>query len=147
MPSRRLRWVLGIGAGALLAGALVVGWWMARSPAPVRVTFNSQVIGPPVDVEPVPAELSARPGKMQRVVFRVHNSSSEVRRLKGSVALKPPAAVNQVKIFAMQCGDYALVQPGETREFAVVFRVDAPGQDGLREIAMRHIFQPAEPRP
>lgn len=144
---RWVRWALAFGIVAAVVVGAVLGWRAWREPAPVKVTFNSVVQGPPVDVEPVPAEIDARPGKMQRVVFRVHNSSSETRRLKGSVALKPPSAANQVKIFAMDCGEYAVVEPGETEEFAVVFRVDAPGEDGAKEIAMRHIFEPVEPRP
>jgi cytochrome c oxidase assembly protein Cox11 len=131
----------------LVAVATVLAWRAWRSPETVKVTFNSYVEGPPVDVVPVPAAIDAVPGKMQRVVFRVRNDSAETRRLKGSVALKPPAAANQVKVFAMDCGEYAVVEPGETEEFAVVFRVDAPGKDGAKEIAMRHIFQPVEARP
>ena len=144
---RWVRWALAFGVAALVAAVAVIGWRALRAPETVRVTFNSYVQGPPVDVVPVPAEIAAVPGKMQRVVFRVRNDSDETRRLKGSVALKPPAAANQVKIFAMDCGEYAVVEPGETEEFAVVFRVDAPGETGAKEIAMRHIFEPVEPRP
>lgn len=144
---RWLRWAVAIGVVAAVVVGAVLGWRAWRAPETVKVTFNSYVQGPPVDVVPVPTEIDAVPGKMQRVVFRVYNPSAETRRLKGSVALKPPAAATQVKVFAMDCGEYAVVEPGETEEFAVVFRVDAPGEDGAKEIAMRHIFQPVEPRP
>lgn len=131
----------------LLLGATAMGDLLWRYRAPVHVTFDSQVTAADIEVEPLPEQMDAAPGRMQRVVFRVHNPGSELQRLKGSVTLVPATASEQVDIFDFECGDNSTVDPGETRDFAVVFRVDAAGMRGSDQIALRHHFEPAEARP
>lgn len=142
----RRSWVWWAGIGVVL-GAVAIEGLLWRYSAPVHVTFDSQVTGADLEVEPLPDQLDTLPGQMQRVVFRVRNPGSEVQRLKGTVTLVPTTASGQVDIFAIECGEYSTVEPGETREFAVVFRVDAAGLRGSRQIAMQHLFEPAVVRP
>lgn len=130
-------------AALVIALTVLAGWAYWRFTAPIEVRLTSEVIGAPLDVEPVPAVLWAKPHKMQRVVFRVHNPGRTTRRLSGRVDLAPAAAEAQVKIFAMQCGDYTEVEPGAGDEFAVVFNVKAAGLTGVRHITLQHVFAPA----
>lgn len=123
--------------------AALAGWTYWRFSAPVEVRLTSEVIGAPLDIEPVPAGLFTPPNKMVRVVFRVHNPGRTTRRLSGRVVIAPAAAETQVRIFAMQCGAYTEVEAGEIDEFAVVFSVSAAGLTGARRITLQHVFAPA----
>ena len=139
----RFFWVVivlsvGSGCGSGGGGMPAAGSWSFG-----EVRLASEVIGAPLDVRPEPAVVSAKPNRMQRVVFRVHNPSQEVRRLSGRVELAPSAAEAQVSIFAMQCGEYTEVEPGASDTFAVVFSVKAAGLSGVRTITLRHVFAPA----
>jgi len=130
-------------AGALAAAALLGGLGLWRLRAPVEVRLASAVVGLDLEVSPEPARLSAVPGKMQRVVFEVHNPGPAAQAVTGSIAIAPASAERQVTVFAMQCGDWTTIAPGARDTFAVVFSVAPAGLRGRRALTLEHRFEPA----
>lgn len=143
-PQRTRRRAALTAAGALAVAAALGGVWLWRQRAPVEVRLASAVVGLNLAVSPEPARLSAVPGKMQRVVFQVHNPGPAAQAVTGSIAITPTSAEAQVTVFAMQCGEWTTIAPGARDTFAVVFSVAPAGLRGTRSLTLEHRFVPAE---
>jgi cytochrome c oxidase assembly protein Cox11 len=140
MKSVNLRWMLlVVGLVALVAG----GWALWRYTAPVEVHLASTVNGLPFEIETIPPVVSARPGEVVKVIYRIRNNDLMPIPAYGQVVIEPTGAESQVQVFLTQCGGMNIYQNGYAEDYEVVFRVQAAGLTGASQITLQHIFTPA----
>ncbi len=124
---------------------VIMGW-----DADLLVTLDAAVAdGVPVEftilTEP---ELRLRPGETGRATFAVRNTSDESLRVAATHAYSPPAAQVHVELIRCFCFIEERLDPGETRELALVFRLgwDLPAAIDAVDITYRYDHAEAAPR-
>ena len=121
-------------------------WGVWRYQAPVEVTLASTVINLPFEVEVFPAVVSARPGEMVSVTYRVYNNSNTPLEAFGTIKVEPGTAVDQIEVFISQCSGMNTFQSNYPEEYVVMFRVAPAGLQGGSQLTLRHVFEPVNSR-
>lgn len=125
---------------------LAVGWLIWRFTSPVQVDIASTIIGLPFDIETVPATVSAQPGEMVRVLYRVRNNSLTGLEAYATITIEPDGATDQLEVFVSQCTGLNTFQNSYIEEYEVMFRVEPAGLFGNQHLVLRHTFESANAR-
>jgi cytochrome c oxidase assembly protein Cox11 len=142
--AHRGRWLVVL--ALLLAVAAGGAWLLWRQVAPVRVTLAAAAPGLPLEFEITPAVVSARPGEVISVTYRVRNAELLPVAAFGRLEFDPPQAEEQVQVFLTQCGGLNTFQHGQVTDLGVVFRVQPAGLTGASALTLRHAFERASPQ-
>ncbi len=137
MNRRYLVLFLTIAIVALLGAGVVI--FSARSP--VVVNFVSESLDYPLDIAISQPAMTLLPGETQRVIYRVTNPDDEAHNVIADLEYGPANGEFQVRIFQTDCGQWTMINPGETVEFETVFSVLPAGPFGQDEITLRHVFK------
>lgn len=121
-------------------------WVMWRYQAPVEVNLASTIVDLPFEVEVFPAVITARPGEVVSVTYRIYNSSSTPLEAVGTIKVEPGTAVDQIEVFISQCSGMNTFQSNFPEEYVVMFRVDPAGLQGHSQLTLRHVFEPVNSR-
>jgi cytochrome c oxidase assembly protein Cox11 len=143
---QRARGLVVVGAVVALAGVVAGAWLLWRFTAPVRVTLAGSAPDLPLQIEIIPPEITARPGEVISVTYRIRNTELLPVSAFGRLEFDPPQAEDQVQIFLTQCGGLNTFQNGQAIDLAVVFRVQPAGLTGARALTLRHAFDRASPK-
>jgi len=125
---------------------LVAAAWLAwRFYAPVEVHIVGQAVGVPFTIETIPAVVSARPGEMVSVIYRIRNTQLMPVTAIGRIAVDPASDAGQMQIFLTQCGGLNTYQAAYAQDYQVIFRVQPAGLTGSQELTLRHVFTRSTP--
>jgi len=130
----------------IFAFILVIGWLIWRFTSPVQVDIASTIIGLPFDIETVPATVSAKPGEMVRVLYRVRNNSLTGLEAYATITVEPEGSTDQLEVFVSQCTGLNTFQNSYIEEYEVMFRVEPAGLFGSQHLVLRHTFESANAR-
>lgn len=122
------------------------GWLVWRFTSPVQVDIASTVVGLPFDIETVPATVSAKPGEMVRVLYRVRNNSLTGLEAYATITIEPEGSTDQLEVFLSQCTGLNTFQNSYIEEYEVMFRVEPAGLLGSQHLVLRHTFESANAR-
>lgn len=125
-----------------LAAVSVIVW---RFTAPVKVNIVAEMNAVPLAVETIPPVIRARPGAMVRVVYRIRNTDASPVVGHGKLEIEPVADSGQMQVFRTACAGLITYQPNQTEDYEVLFRVQAAGFGGTRQMTLRHVFVQASP--
>jgi cytochrome c oxidase assembly protein Cox11 len=116
-----------------------------RFTAPVEVRIVGEAAGLPLEIEAIPPVVYARPGEMVRVVYRIRNADTLPVSAHGKIDIEPTTAGSQVQLFRTSCAGLNTFQQSATDDFEVVFRVQAAGLTGARQITLRQVLARVTP--
>jgi cytochrome c oxidase assembly protein subunit 11 len=113
----------------------------------IRVRFDSNVAGLPWRFDPERNTIDVRLGQVVTVYYRVTNQSARVTSAQAGYNVSPPTVGLYFEKINCFCFTQQTLQPGETRDMAVVFYVDPKlandsDQDKLSTITLSYTFYP-----
>jgi cytochrome c oxidase assembly protein subunit 11 len=117
----------------------------------IRVRFDSNVAaGLPWLFEPERNTIDVRLGQVVTIYYKVTNQSARVTVGQAGYNVSPPTVGIYFEKINCFCFTQQTLQPGETRDMAVVFYVDPKlgkdsDQDGLSTITLSYTFYPVRP--
>jgi cytochrome c oxidase assembly protein Cox11 len=124
----------------------VIGFLAYRYTAPVRVEIVGVADGVPFTIETIPPSVTARPGEMVKVTYRITNQALSPLEAYGTITIEPQAATDQMQIFLSQCGGINTYQSTGPEDYGVMFRVQPAGLTGSTRLVLKHTFTPATMR-
>ena len=116
----------------------------------VTVRFDSNVApGLPWSFEPERRTIDARLGEVVTVYYEVTNESARTTTAQAGYNVTPPTVGAYFEKINCFCFTQQTLKPGEKREMAVVFYVDAKlakdsDQDGVKDITLSYTFYPVQ---
>jgi len=116
----------------------------------VTVRFDSNVApGLPWLFEPERRTIDARLGEVVTVYYEVTNESARTTTAQAGYNVTPPTVGAYFEKINCFCFTQQTLKPGEKREMAVVFYVDAKlakdsDQDGVKDITLSYTFYPVQ---
>ncbi len=124
----------------------------AEPAEPIRVRFDAQVNARlPWAFEPHQTEMTLAMGQMATAYFRATNLDERARAGTALFNLTPQKAA--IHFFKIECFCFTAqeLQPGETLDFAVTFRVDPelatdPATEEVRTVTLSYHFFPLDER-
>ena len=140
---KRFRHSKWIGLAALML--IAAGWIVWRYAAPIEVRLAADVNDLPFEVELIPAVVTARPGEVISVVYRIRNADILPLAAFGEVLIEPRRSTDQIEIFLTQCGGLNTFQNGFAEDYEVLFRVQPAGLFGSQQLTLWHVFSRATP--
>ena len=120
-----------------------------QSSRTIRVRFDSNVAaGLPWLFEPERNTIDVHLGQVVTVYYKVTNQSARVTSAQAGYNVSPPTVGIYFEKINCFCFTEQMLQPGETRDMAVVFYVDPKlakdsDQDKLSTITLSYTFYPA----
>ena len=123
-----------------------------QSSRTIRVRFDSNVAaGLPWLFEPERNTIDVHLGQVVTIYYKVTNRSARVTSAQAGYNVSPPTVGIYFEKINCFCFTEQTLQPGETRDMAVVFYVDPKlakdsDQDKLRTITLSYTFYPARPQ-
>jgi cytochrome c oxidase assembly protein subunit 11 len=114
----------------------------------MTVRFDSNIApGLPWKFEPEQNEIKVRIGEVATVLYRVANEAARETFAQASYNVSPPTVGLYFQKINCFCFTEQRMQPGETREMAVVFYIDPAlvkdsDQDDLNTITLSYTFYP-----
>jgi cytochrome c oxidase assembly protein subunit 11 len=114
----------------------------------MTVRFDSNIApGLPWKFEPEQNEITIRIGEVATVLYRVTNEAARETFAQASYNVAPPTVGLYFQKINCFCFTEQRLQPGETREMAVVFYIDPSlvkdaDQDDLNTITLSYTFYP-----
>ncbi len=113
----------------------------------IRVRFDSNVAGLPWLFEPERNTIDVRLGQVVTIYYKVTNQSARVTVGQAGYNVSPPTVGIYFEKINCFCFTQQTLQPGETRDMAVVFYVDPKlgkdsDQDELSTITLSYTFYP-----
>jgi cytochrome c oxidase assembly protein subunit 11 len=106
----------------------------------VRVELVANSAGLPWRFEPMEREVTLNPGALATVRYRVVNNLGRPVTAHAVMNTAPSAAARYIVKQECFCFTDQTLQPGETREMPVVFRVSADAPRDLTTIALSYTF-------
>jgi cytochrome c oxidase assembly protein subunit 11 len=106
----------------------------------VKVEFVANSAGLPWRFEPMEREVTLNPGALATVRYRVVNNLGRPITAHAVMNTAPSAAARYIVKQECFCFTDQTLQPGETREMPVVFRVSADAPRDLTTIALSYTF-------
>jgi len=106
----------------------------------VKVELVANSAGLPWLFEPVEREVTLNPGALATVRYRVVNNLGRPVTAHAVMNTAPSAAARYIVKQECFCFTDQTLQPGETREMPVVFRVSADAPRDLTTIALSYTF-------
>jgi cytochrome c oxidase assembly protein Cox11 len=137
---------LWIGLTIAVIASAVIGFLIYRYTAPVRVEIVGVADGVPFKIETIPASVTARPGEMVKVTYRITNEALSPLEAYGTITIEPQRATDQMQIFLSQCGGINTYQSTGPEDYGVMFRVQPAGLSGSSRLVLKHTFTPATMR-
>ena len=137
---------LWIGVTIAVFAVAVIGFLVYRYTAPVRVEIVGVADGVPFTIETIPASVTARPGEMVKVTYRITNDALSPLEAYGTITVEPERATDQMRIFLSQCGGINTYQSTGPEDYGVMFRVQPAGLTGSTRLVLKHTFTPATMR-
>jgi cytochrome c oxidase assembly protein Cox11 len=134
---------LWIGLTIAVIAIAVIGFLVYRYTAPVRVEIVGVAEGVPFTIETMPASVTARPGEMVKVTYRITNDALSPLEAYGTITIEPKGATDQMEIFLSQCGGINTYQSTGPEDYGVMFRVQPAGLTGSSRLVLKHTFTPA----
>jgi cytochrome c oxidase assembly protein Cox11 len=134
---------LWIGVTIAVIAIAVIGFLVYRYTAPVRVEIVGVAEGVPFTIETMPASVTARPGEMVKVTYRITNDALSPLEAYGTITIEPKGATDQMEIFLSQCGGINTYQSTGPEDYGVMFRVQPAGLTGSSRLVLKHTFTPA----
>ena len=116
----------------------------------VTVRFDSNVApGLPWSFEPERRTIDVRLGEVVTVYYEVTNESVRMTTAQAGYNVTPPTVGAYFEKINCFCFTQQTLKPGEKREMAVVFYVDAKlgkdsDQDGVKDITLSYTFYPVQ---
>jgi len=116
----------------------------------VTVRFDSNVApGLPWSFEPERRTIDVRLGEVVTVYYDVTNESARMTTAQAGYNVTPPTVGAYFEKINCFCFTQQTLKPGEKREMAVVFYVDAKlakdsDQDGVKDITLSYTFYPVQ---
>jgi cytochrome c oxidase assembly protein subunit 11 len=119
-------------------------WWVDLDWAgAVSVRFDGVALGGlPWRFEPAQREVRAHPGETLQVTYRLTNPTAQAETGKARHVVTP-GGDGVLDIVTCFCFLEQTLQPGQTVELPVVFRVPYDAPEALRQIHVRYEFYPA----
>jgi cytochrome c oxidase assembly protein subunit 11 len=120
----------------------------SESKRTIRVRFDSNVAGGlPWLFEPERNTIDVRLGQVVTIYYKVTNQSARVTVGQAGYNVSPPTVGIYFEKINCFCFTQQMLQPGETRDMAVVFYVDPKlgkdsEEDGLSTITLSYTFYP-----
>jgi cytochrome c oxidase assembly protein subunit 11 len=120
-------------------------WWLDLEWADaVRVNFEAMTIaGLGWQFEPVQREIRARAGETLQTSYRMTNPTAYPATAKARHVVTPGGDATPIEIVTCFCFLEQTLQPGQSIELPVVFRVRYDAPETLREIGVRYELYPA----
>lgn len=137
---------LWIGVTIAVFAVAVIGFVVYRYTAPVRVEVVGMADGVPFTIETIPASVTAQPGEMVKVTYRITNDALSPLEAYGTITVEPGRATDQMEIFLSQCGGINTYQSTGPEDYDVMFRVQPAGLTGATRLVLKHTFTPATQR-
>jgi cytochrome c oxidase assembly protein Cox11 len=134
---------LWIGLTIAVIAIVVIGFLVYRFTAPVRVEIVGVADGVPFTIETIPPNVTARPGEMVKVTYRITNQALSPLEAYGTITIEPKRATDQMQIFLSQCGGINTYQSTGPEDYGVMFRVQPAGLTGSSRLVLKHTFTPA----
>jgi len=106
----------------------------------VKVELVANNAGLPWLFEPVEREVTLNPGALATVRYRVVNNLGRPVTAHAVMTTAPAVAARYIQKQECFCFTDQTLQPGETREMPVVFRVSADAPRDLTTIALSYTF-------
>jgi cytochrome c oxidase assembly protein subunit 11 len=106
----------------------------------VKVELVANNAGLPWRFEPVEREVTLNPGALATVRYRVVNNLGRPVTAHAVMTTAPAVAARYILKQECFCFTDQTLQPGETREMPVVFRVSADAPRDLTTIALSYTF-------
>jgi len=112
--------------------------------APV-IRFTAAVkAGLPWSFEAAEPLIRATPGEMLRTSYLVKNLSHRTITAKARDILEPPDASRYLEIITCFCAVEQTLEPGESQQLPVVFRVAVDAPESMREMSVHYEFYPVD---
>jgi len=106
----------------------------------VKVELLANTAGLPWRFEPVEREVTLNPGALATVRYRVVNNLGRPVTAHAVMTTAPAVAARYIMKQECFCFTDQTLQPGETREMPVVFRVSTDAPRDLTTIALSYTF-------
>jgi cytochrome c oxidase assembly protein subunit 11 len=116
----------------------------------VTVEFDANSRGP-WDFKPAQAKVDVHPGQVTTVMYEFHNRQNRTMKAQAFPSYAPNVAMAHFKKLECFCFSEQVLQPGESKQWPVVFFVDRKLPKDVRTITLSYTFfevggtTPAEP--
>lgn len=125
------------------------GWRVVMDWAGAIVVKFTAEVSPGLDWEfyPLQAEVRALPGETLTVIYRAVNRSNHPIIGKGKHVILPEAYKDYFTTLQCFCFVQQTLQPGESKDMALIFRIDYDVPAEVRQFENNYIFYPIESFP
>jgi hypothetical protein len=120
------------------------GWRVSMSWDEAIIVKLTAAVSPDLDWEfyPLQAEVRALPGETLAATYRAVNRSGQPITAKGKHIILPEAYKDYFTTIQCFCFIQQTLQPGESQELKLVFRIDYDVPAEVREFENKYIFYP-----